>query len=52
VLRGASWLETNPLRQRLAARRLEDPAHAFIDTGFRCDKAVDAWPDAGDSGAG
>jgi formylglycine-generating enzyme required for sulfatase activity len=52
VLRGASWLETNPLRQRLAARRLEDPAHAFIDTGFRCAKAVDAWPDAGDSGAG
>jgi serine/threonine protein kinase/formylglycine-generating enzyme required for sulfatase activity len=43
VLRGASWLDTNPVHQRLATRRLEDPTRAFVDTGFRCAKSVDAW---------
>jgi formylglycine-generating enzyme required for sulfatase activity len=43
VLRGASWLDSNPVHQRLATRRLEDPTHAFVDTGFRCAKSVDAW---------
>jgi hypothetical protein len=45
VLRGASWRDRNPLDQRLAMRRLEDPTHAFVDTGFRCARAVDVWPD-------
>jgi hypothetical protein len=45
VLRGASWRDRNPLEQRLAMRRLEDPTHAFIDTGFRCARSVDVWPD-------
>jgi serine/threonine protein kinase len=45
ILRGASWLETNPVHQRLAARRLEDPAHAFADVGFRCARTVEVWPD-------
>jgi hypothetical protein len=45
ILRGASWRDRNPLEQRLAMRRLEDPTHAFIDTGFRCARSVDVWPD-------
>jgi formylglycine-generating enzyme required for sulfatase activity len=51
VLRGPSWLETNPVQQRLAARRLEDPAHAFADVGFRCAQSTDVWPDATGPGA-
>jgi hypothetical protein len=45
VLRGASWLDTSPVNQRLAGRRLLGPTHAFLDTGFRCARSVDAWPD-------
>ena len=45
VLRGASWRDRNPLDHRLAMRRLEDPTHAFVDTGFRCARSVDVWPD-------
>jgi hypothetical protein len=45
VLRGASWLDRNPVNQRLAMRRLEDPTHAYVDTGFRCARTMDAWPD-------
>jgi formylglycine-generating enzyme required for sulfatase activity len=46
VLRGPSWLETDPVRERLAARRLQDPAHSLGDVGFRCAQPVDRWPDA------
>ena len=46
VLRGPSWQETQPVRQRLAARRLEDPSRAFDDVGFRCAQPVEMWPDA------
>lgn len=45
VLRGASWLDTNPVHQRLVTRRLEGPAHAFVDTGFRCAQSIDVWSD-------
>jgi formylglycine-generating enzyme required for sulfatase activity len=46
VLRGPSWQETDPVRERLAARRLEDPSRAFADVGFRCAQPVEMWPDA------
>ena len=46
VLRGPSWQEVDPVRERLAARRLEDPNRAFADAGFRCAESVDLWPDA------
>ncbi len=46
VLRGPSWLETDPVRERLATRRLEDPARSYPDVGFRCAQPVDTWPDA------
>jgi len=45
VLRGASWRDRNLLDHRLAMRRVEDPTHAFVDTGFRCARSVDVWPD-------
>jgi hypothetical protein len=45
VLRGSSWLDTNPVNQRLAMRRLVSPPHALEDSGFRCARSVDAWPD-------
>lgn len=47
VLRGASWLDTNPADERLSRRReIVDPNLSFQDTGFRCARSVDAWPDA------
>jgi len=46
VLRGPSSQETDPVRERLAARRLEDPTHAFADVGFRCAQPAEMWPDA------
>jgi hypothetical protein len=46
LMRGPSWQETDPVRERLAARRLEDPTHAFADAGFRCAQSTDVWPDA------
>ena len=45
VLRGASWLDTNPVYQRLAMRRLLRLPNAFLDSGFRCAKSVESWPD-------
>jgi formylglycine-generating enzyme required for sulfatase activity len=50
VFRGASWLDTDPVHQRLAQRVLENPVRAHIDTGLRCAKSVPAWPDAAVSG--
>jgi len=44
VLRGSSWLDTNPLYQRLALRRLLGPTQALLDSGLRCAMSADAWP--------
>ena len=44
VLRGPSWMQSNPVAQRLAIRRLEDPSHELPDTGFRCARPKAAWP--------
>jgi serine/threonine protein kinase/formylglycine-generating enzyme required for sulfatase activity len=44
VLRGASWLENNLINRRLAARRLEQPAKADVDDGFRCAQRTEIWP--------
>jgi Protein kinase domain/Sulfatase-modifying factor enzyme 1 len=44
VFRGASWLDADPLHQRLAMRGLENPERAHVDTGFRCARSVNAWP--------
>jgi serine/threonine protein kinase len=46
VLRGPSWENTDPVHERLAARRVEDPSRAFADVGFRCAQPVETWPDA------
>jgi formylglycine-generating enzyme required for sulfatase activity len=46
VLKGGSWLETNPANKRSAARRTEIPTMADSDSGFRCAQDVPAWPDA------
>ena len=46
VLKGASWLETNPTFRRAASRRYELPSRADEDSGFRCAKSVPEWPDA------
>jgi formylglycine-generating enzyme required for sulfatase activity len=45
VLKGASWLETNPAFRRAASRRYELPSRADEDSGFRCAKSVAEWPD-------
>jgi formylglycine-generating enzyme required for sulfatase activity len=45
VLKGASWLETNPAFRRAASRRYELPSHADEDSGFRCAKTLSEWPD-------
>jgi formylglycine-generating enzyme required for sulfatase activity len=47
VLKGGSWLETNPANRRAATRRYEVPERADEDSGFRCAKSVATWPDAG-----
>jgi hypothetical protein len=44
VLRGASWLDQNPVNRRLAMRRLTDPAQALVDSGVRCARSIDSWP--------
>jgi hypothetical protein len=46
VLKGASWLESNPAFRRAASRRYEVANRADEDSGFRCAKSVGAWPDA------
>ena len=46
VLKGGSWLETNPANKRAAVRRYELPGRADEDSGFRCAKSVPTWPDA------
>jgi hypothetical protein len=46
VLKGGSWLETNPANKRAASRRYESPGRADADSGFRCARSLAAWPDA------
>ena len=45
VLKGASWLETNPAFRRAASRRYELASRADEDSGIRCAKSVAEWPD-------
>jgi formylglycine-generating enzyme required for sulfatase activity len=45
VLKGGSWLESNPANKRAATRRYELPGRADEDSGFRCAKTASAWPD-------
>jgi formylglycine-generating enzyme required for sulfatase activity len=45
VLKGASWLETNPTFRRAATRRYEPANRADEDSGFRCAKTAVEWPD-------
>ncbi len=46
VLKGGSWLESNPANKRAATRRYEYPTTADEDSGFRCARTVSVWPDA------
>jgi formylglycine-generating enzyme required for sulfatase activity len=46
ILKGGSWLETNPAFRRAAARRFEVVDRADEDSGFRCAKSLSTWPDA------
>jgi formylglycine-generating enzyme required for sulfatase activity len=46
VLKGGSWLESNPANKRAATRRYELAGRADEDSGFRCAKSAPAWPDA------
>jgi formylglycine-generating enzyme required for sulfatase activity len=46
VLKGASWLETNPAYRRAATRRMDVANRADEDSGFRCAKSLSVWPDA------
>ena len=45
VLKGGSWLESNPANKRAATRRYEHPSTADEDSGFRCGRSVSVWPD-------
>jgi formylglycine-generating enzyme required for sulfatase activity len=51
VLRGASWLLTQPYFQRLALRRLAPPG-AVLDASFRCASSLESWPGSGGAGTG
>lgn len=51
ILKGGSWLETEPARRRPAARRLQEREAAHTDDGFRCAEDRPAWPDAAATGA-
>ena len=46
VLKGGSWLESNPANKRAATRRYGVPDRPDEDSGFRCARSVPAWPDA------
>ena len=43
ILKGGSWMETNPANLRPAARRLEDPSIPGVDDGFRCARDLNEW---------
>jgi formylglycine-generating enzyme required for sulfatase activity len=46
LLRGASWLDNDVVHERLAQRRLVKQGAAHVDSGFRCARSTEAWPDA------
>ncbi len=46
VLKGGSWLETNPANKRAATRGYELANRANGSTGFRCVRSSAQWPDA------
>ena len=46
ILRGASYLVPPTFLQRLATRGSENPGHARVDTGLRCAKSLEAWPES------
>jgi formylglycine-generating enzyme required for sulfatase activity len=46
VLKGGSWLESNPANKRAATRRYEHANTADEDSGFRCARSASVWPDA------
>jgi len=41
VLKGGSWIETNPANLRAAVRRVEEPTVSHEDDGFRCVRDLD-----------
>jgi len=43
VLKGGSYLESNPANLRAAVRRTDDRVSAFPDTGFLCAYDLSAW---------
>ena len=46
VLKGGSWMESNPANKRSATRRYSRPnITADEDSGFRCARNVTVWPD-------
>jgi len=45
ILRGPSYLVQPTFLQRLATRGSENPSHARVDTGLRCAKSLEAWPE-------
>jgi formylglycine-generating enzyme required for sulfatase activity len=45
ILKGGSWLDTNPANKRAAARLYQPPGQADDDSGFRCARSLTAWPD-------
>jgi serine/threonine protein kinase len=46
VLKGGSWLTPNPADRRAAARLSERSTMADSDSGFRCVRPLDRWPDS------
>ena len=47
VLKGGSWMESNPANKRSATRRYSRPnITADEDSGFRCARTAAVWPDA------
>jgi formylglycine-generating enzyme required for sulfatase activity len=46
LLKGGSWLDTNPANRRAAVQRMEQSDRADADSGFRCARSLAAWPDA------
>jgi formylglycine-generating enzyme required for sulfatase activity len=45
ILKGGSWLESSPANRRSASRRGEVSDRADDDSGFRCARSLQSWPD-------
>jgi serine/threonine protein kinase len=45
ILKGGSWMETNPANRRSAVQRMEQPSRADADSGFRCARSSSQWTD-------